>query len=1103
MPNTAQDPAVPGSFYSRSPVLQYLNLFPDQSVRARVWYNAAHAEKEAESLTLQGIQQFLMEPILEKAPILCTDIRAPVSNDHIERQFSHNEIYFRSFANYGITLLGQKGARADLEIANVDRFVTFIGGPIQHQQWIPQQDGSLKKGPSARICRRKLLKSPRDKKARFDSSTISFSQPLSNPSSFRDSEPAHQAARPNRQSPISLKDRGGSSRETAQSAEEYELVDYRDIQTKDSRHDPEREARRQAKREARRRWLVEQDEMKFSHSIQFNAVPDWSSHYIAYSNLKKLIYALEKTVHQNGPADVETRPLLQNEDPDLVFSRALDVEIEKIVSFYQIKEKEILDEVEELLRDVGSYEELGESAYDVVPRPSSGSGPSADRIRQTTSGRSARSAKSTEDGVEDSDSGDDDDDETSALNKKRRLSLPGRRKTVPNMHASTEMSASTEFPRSARRASVAAYDDYADIGSKFSSGIMIKKRIIGLYVQLCELKSYAQLNKTGFRKVLKKYDKIIDKSLRAKYMPSTVEPAYPFKAETLEGLDDHIAEVENAYAAVVSEGNIEIAKKDLRSHLREHVVWERNTVWRDLIGIERRAEAASLGRGLLGAQHDGMKTRLQGDDVPLPPTKEIDTPLGRVTCPTWVLGKPMLTLIIIVAIFIVLLVVPIMDLPEQQNCLAMLVFVSLLWATEAIPLFVTSLLIPFLCVVLNVVRDDEPPNNRLDSKAATAYIFSAMWTPVIMLLLGGFTVAAALSKTKIDKRIATFVLSKAGTQPRTVLVANMFVAAFASMLVSNVAAPVLCFSIIEPMLRNLPSDSNMSKAVIMGIALASNVGGMLSPIASPQNVVAFGFMEPAPTWGQWFFVTIPVGILSILCIWFLLLVTFQPGRGTTIVPIRTMREDFTIGQWFVSIVCLATIALWCASHQLESTFGDMGVIAIMPIVIFFGIGILTKEDFNNFPWTIIILAAGGLSLGKAVKSSGLLHTVAESISAEVHDLDLYLVLLIFSSLTLFIATFISHTVAALIILPLVSDIGSKMEEPHPNLLVMSAALMCSAAMALPTSGFPNMTAIMKEDATGQRYLQVKHFISRGVPSSIITLVIVVTVGYGAMRIIGL
>lgn len=100
-------------------------------------------------------------------------------------------------------------------------------------------------------------------------------------------------------------------------------------------------------------------------------------------------------------------------------------------------------------------------------------------------------------------------------------------------------------------------------------------------------------------------------------------------------------------------------------------------------------------------------------------------------------------------------------------------------------------------MVLRVVRSEGPGNERLSSADAVNYVFSAMWTPVIMLLLGGFTIAAALSKCKIDKRIATFVLSKAGTKPRTVLVATMFVAAFASMLVSNVAAPVLCFSIVE------------------------------------------------------------------------------------------------------------------------------------------------------------------------------------------------------------------------------------------------------------------------------------------------------------------
>jgi phosphate transporter len=265
---------------------------------------------------------------------------------------------------------------------------------------------------------------------------------------------------------------------------------------------------------------------------------------------------------------------------------------------------------------------------------------------------------------------------------------------------------------------------------------------------------------------------------------------------------------------------------------------------------------------------------------------------------------------------------------------------------------------------------------------------------------------------------------------------------------------------IKPILRNLPADSDMTKALLLGIALSSNIGGAASPIASPQNLIALQNMSPEPSWGVWFFVALPVCIISILCIWGLLLLTFQPGKGTTIVPIRPMKDKFSGTQWFISIVTLVTIVLWCVSHQLEHLFGDMGVVAIIPLVLFFGTGILTKEDFNNFLWTIIILAAGGLALGKSVNSSGLLHTIAESITVGVEGMSLYGVLVVFCALILVVATFISHTVAALIVLPLVQQVGQSMGEPHPNLLVMGAVLMASGAMGLPTSGFPNMSKFL-------------------------------------------
>ncbi len=246
------------------------------------------------------------------------------------------------------------------------------------------------------------------------------------------------------------------------------------------------------------------------------------------------------------------------------------------------------------------------------------------------------------------------------------------------------MRASTEFSKSIRRNSQ-NYDDFANEAfSLYSSGITLKKRAISLYVQLCELKSFSQLNKTGFSKVLKKYDKTLDRTLKSKYLSKNVEPAYPFQPLTMKHMDENIHRMEQAYADVVTQSDVDLARKELRLHLREHVVWERNTVWREMIGIERKAQAANMGirRTLLGTDNDPAKARLQGDDFEAPEMKLVGTPVGRFRFPAWLLSPTLFTLIGIIAVFFVLLYVPIFKKVEQQNCLAMLVFVSLLWATE-------------------------------------------------------------------------------------------------------------------------------------------------------------------------------------------------------------------------------------------------------------------------------------------------------------------------------------------------------------------------------------------------------------------------------------
>ena len=302
------------------------------------------------------------------------------------------------------------------------------------------------------------------------------------------------------------------------------------------------------------------------------------------------------------------------------------------------------------------------------------------RLRRT----STMSASTIDEGAEEGDS-DDDADERTAINGSGFLR--DRRKTYDANTGQSidELRDSRELPGPRRRASQ-AYDDYSDqaFSTILASGVTLKKRTVSLYVSLCELKSFIQLNKTGFSKVLKKYDKILNRNMKSTYVKDSVTPAYPFKQETMKHLDENIQNTEKTYADLITKGDVARARRELRLHLREHVVWERNTVWREMIGIERKAQAANmgLGRTLLGGDDDPSKARLQGDEHVEMATKEIVTPIGRYRCPRWLFSSTFFTLIGILVVFVVLLVVPIMKKPEQQNCLAMLVFVSLLWATE-------------------------------------------------------------------------------------------------------------------------------------------------------------------------------------------------------------------------------------------------------------------------------------------------------------------------------------------------------------------------------------------------------------------------------------
>jgi phosphate transporter len=407
------------------------------------------------------------------------------------------------------------------------------------------------------------------------------------------------------------------------------------------------------------------------------------------SNALCRIYNLETQINQKNTqsTDAESSPLLNGaaDDPDKVFTNLLDAELEKVTSFYQLKEAEIYEELDALINDEAGYErgqeELDQEQQNV---PAGKQTRSTSIFKQIGFNRprttSTLSGRSTGDGDGDDDDDDDSDvdaNETSRLRQKSPDGQRRRRRTIDEDNNSTGLS-------SKRRTSV-AFDDYNDMAfsALYDEGVSLKKRTVSVYVSLCELRSFIQLNKTGFEKVLKKYDKILDRKLKSQYLNKYVYPAYPFQQSTMDKLTQKLEHVEQAYSQICTKGDVAEAKRELRLHLREHVVWERNTVWREMIGIERKAQAANIGitQTLLGRDINAGRVRRQGDENELE-IKEVVTPIGRYRCPQWLISKTFWILVACIAVFVVLLVVPIMEKAEQQNCLAMVVFVSALWATE-------------------------------------------------------------------------------------------------------------------------------------------------------------------------------------------------------------------------------------------------------------------------------------------------------------------------------------------------------------------------------------------------------------------------------------
>ena len=383
-----------------------------------------------------------------------------------------------------------------------------------------------------------------------------------------------------------------------------------------------------------------------------------------------------------------------------------------------------------------------------------------------------------------------------------------------------------------------------------------------------------------------------------------------------------------------------------------------------------------------------------------------------------------------------------------RNCLFILCFAAIAWISEAIPAFATSLLVVGLQIILLGTHAPAPQANPDGWQ-----IYVATWgSPLIWLFLGGFVLSSAAEKTGLTHRLADTTLRIFGNTPRSLLFGCMLITFIFSMFISNTATTTMMLAIMMPLVQTLHQRDPFRVAMLIAVAFSSGLGGMGSIIGSPPNAIAVGALQKTQPLDflDWLRLGAPPAFVLLIALWLFLCWRYPAAeKSITLDALKENRSENRAPLWeqlFVMLVFTCTIALWMTQswHGLPPT-----VVSFIPICSFTALGVLNAKDICSLRWDILLLIAGGLSLGVAITATELDRWLLQQV-----QLDGYSPLIIasfFIILTIVASNLMSNTAAANLIIPIAMAAAPNQE----ILVVMGIALGSSAAMCLPISTPPN------------------------------------------------
>ena len=376
------------------------------------------------------------------------------------------------------------------------------------------------------------------------------------------------------------------------------------------------------------------------------------------------------------------------------------------------------------------------------------------------------------------------------------------------------------------------------------------------------------------------------------------------------------------------------------------------------------------------------------------------------------------------------------------KCLIVLAIVALLFITELIPLAITAMSGAIACGLLGFIPAKQ--------------VFSGLSNSTVVLFAGMFVVGAAMFHTGLAQKIGISIVRFSGTSENSLMFGIMIVGAGLSSVLSNTGTAAC----LMPVVLGICAAAKIpASRQLMPLAYAAGVGGIITLVGTPPNIIVSGALksfgyEPF-SFFEFAWIGIPITVVAIAYMMFI---------GKYLLPKAELDADQEIEQEIEAtvhdskkqIISGLILAVVIVVMALDIKFISLEMAAVIGALVCVLTGCLTeKQAYASIDWVTIFLFAGMMPVSTAMDKTGAGKLIAEwTVGLMGGDPSPMVVTAVLFALSCILTQFMSNTASAALLCPIGVAIAKQLNA-DPKAVIMAIAVAASCAFATPVGTPPN------------------------------------------------